>query len=48
MNASRLDKEIRDPDGNIWWIFVGYDSDSEDSDADSSDDELKETSGGEQ
>ena len=42
MNASRLDKETRDPDGNIWWTFVVYDSDSEDSDADSSGDELEE------
>ena len=48
MNASRLDMDTRDLNGNIWWIFVVYDSDSEDSDADSSDDELEETSGGEQ
>ena len=43
---------VRDPDANIWWIFVVYDSDSDDfdsdSDLDSDSDESEGTSGGEQ
>ena len=38
---------VRDPDENIWWIFVVNDSDSEDSDSDSDSAESEGTSGGE-
>ena len=40
--------DTRDPNGNIWWIFVVDDSDSEDSGVDSSDDESEDTSDVEQ
>ena len=33
MKASKLDKETRDPDGNIWWTIVVEASNAKDSDA---------------
>ena len=49
-----LDMDARDPDENIWWIFVEIefedsdsdDSDSDDSSSDSDDSESEGTSGG--
>ena len=38
---------VRDPDENIWWIFVLNDSDSDDSDSDFDDVDSEGTSGGE-
>ena len=37
---------VRDPDENIWWIFVVDDSDSDESDLDLDTADLEETSGG--
>ena len=48
MSASRLDRDTRDPNGNVGWIFARHDLDSEDSGVDSSDDESEDTSDGEQ
>ena len=48
MDVSRLGMDTRDPNGNIWRLLVVVDSDSKDSGVDSSDDELEDTSGGEQ
>ena len=38
---------VRDPDENIWWIFVLNDSDSDDLDSDSDGAKSEGTSGGE-
>ena len=38
---------VRDPDENIWWIFVLNDSDSDDLDSDLDDADSEGTSGGE-
>ena len=38
---------VRDPDENIWWIFVLNNSDSNDSDSDFDDVDSEGTSGGE-
>ena len=38
---------VRDPDENIWWIFVLNNSDSDDSDSDLDDADSEGTSGGE-
>ena len=42
-----LEMYVRDPDENIWWIFVLNDSDSDDSDSDLDDSDSEGTSDGE-
>ena len=38
--------DARDPEENIWWMFVVIESDPDDSDSDSDDEESEVTAGG--